>query len=394
MKIVTLDVNHPLWLATLEKLPHDVYHLPDYVALDARRTKTLGEAFLLQDDAKIFFAPYLLRSCADIAESSGAKIYDIISPYGYPGILMSDAAAKHREFPDFALQQFHQALQVKGVCSAFLRLHPILGENFAKVFQSEITPPYKDGAFLLNSLNGGPWCGLTVNPCNGFSRCSNRWSNFLRENGKTISIDLTLDENKMWAKTRKGHQSTINKCIRLGFSARIVSFAQYLDKFICIYEETMNRVKAIDSYYFSRDYFEGLLKLGDKVHLGVVELKEEIVCACLFFESCGIVQAHLGGTKSEFLKQSPFNLLLHYMRLWAKQRGNQYLHIGGGVGGKQDNLYTFKSGFSQQRHDFFTLRLIVDLERYNDLLQFRANAINKSVEELQQSPFFPAYRAS
>jgi hypothetical protein len=354
MDIVTLDVNHPLWLTALEQLPHDVYHLPDYVALDAQRTETLPEAFLLQDDDKIFFAPYLLRSCADIAKSFGAEVYDIISPYGYPGILMSDAAANHPEFPDFALQKFRHTLQARGVCSAFLRLHPILGENFATVFQS----------------------------------------NSLVENGKTVSIDLTLDEGKIWAKTRKGHQSTINKCIRLEFTARTVSFAEYLDKFISIYEETMDRVKAIDSYYFSRDYFEGLLKLGEKVHLGIVELEEQIVCACLFFESCGIVQAHLGGTKSEFLKQSPFNLLLHHMRLWAKERGNQYLHIGGGVGGKQDNLYTFKSGFSKQRHEFFTWRSVVDLERYNDLLQFRANAINKSVEELQQSQFFPAYRAS
>lgn len=135
MNIVTLDVNHPSWLAVLEQLPHDVYHLPDCVALDAQRTKTLPQAFLLQEDDKIFFAPYLLRSCADIAGSFTAKVYDIISPYGYPGILMSDAAASHPEFPALALEQFRYTLQAAGVCSAFLRLHPILGENFAKAFQ-------------------------------------------------------------------------------------------------------------------------------------------------------------------------------------------------------------------------------------------------------------------
>lgn len=353
MKIAILDVNNSLWSETLSQLPHDVYHLPDYVALDARRTQTLPEAFLLQDEDKIFFAPYLLRSCSDIADSSDREIYDIISPYGYPGILMSDAAIDNPEFPDFALQQFRQTLQERGVCSAFLRLHPILGEKFAKVFQSDP----------------------------------------LTENGKTVSMDLTLDEGQIWAKTRRGHQSTINKCIRLGLTVRTVSFAEYLDEFIDIYEETMNRVQAQDSYYFDRDYFEGLLKLGDKVHLGIVESEDKIVCACLFFESCGIVQAHLGGTRTEFLKQSPFNLLLHQMRLWAKARGNQYLHIGGGVGGKKDNLYTFKSGFSKQRHEFFTLRSVVDPEGYNDLLQLRAKSLNKSVEELEQSQFFPAYRA-
>ncbi len=81
------------------------------------------------------------------------------------------------------------------------------------------------------------------------------------------------------------------------------------------------------------------------------------------------------------------------MSMWAKARGNNYLHIGGGVGGKQDNLYTFKSGFSKQRHDFFTLRSIVDPQRYQVLMQSRAKALNKSVEDLQRAQFFPAYRA-
>ena len=348
MNTVTLGVDHPLWSSTLKQLPHDVYHLPNYVALDAKRTETTAEAFLLQEDDKIFFAPYLLRSCTDIFPSANAPVYDIISPYGYPGILMSETAIKNPEFPDFALQKFSHTLRNKGVCSAFLRQHPILGAGLAKVFQSD--------------------------PLNA--------------NGKTVSIDLTLDEGKIWAKTRRGHQSTINKCIRLGFVGRTVPYGEHIDEFIAIYEETMNRVKARDSYYFSRDYFEGLFELGDKVHLGIVELEGEIASACLFFESCGIVQAHLGGTKSKFLKQSPFNLLLHEMRLWAKARGNQYLHIGGGVGGKKDNLYTFKSGFSKQRHEFFTLRSVVDREKYHDLLNLRANTLNKSVEELAGVKFF------
>ncbi len=354
MKITTLDINNPLWNETLSKLNHDVYHLPEYVKLDSQRTNTKPEAFLLEDGDNIFFAPYLLRSCSDIVTGETSDLYDVISPYGYSGILMNEAAMSNPEFPDFALIQFKQQLKQRGVCSAFLRLHPILGEKFSQVFQ---TDP-------------------------------------LTKSGQTVSIDLNLSEEQIWAKTRRGHQSTINKCMRLGLSAKIVPYADFIDEFIDIYEETMNRVKAKDSYYFSRDYFKGLLNLGDQVHLGVVESESQIVCVCLFFESCGIVQAHLGGTRTEFLKQSPFNLLLHHTRLWAKDRGNTYLHIGGGVGGNKDNLYTFKSGFSKQRHDFLTLRSVVNNAKYDDLLEFRANSVNKSVEELIQSEFFPAYRAS
>ena len=353
MKIEVLNIDNPLWMRTLAQITHDVYHLPEYVALDAERTQTIPEALSIQESDKIFFIPYLLRSCVD-TNGNSRDLYDIISPYGYPGILMSDAATTDSEFSELAMQKFFQTLQTRRICSAFLRLHPILSEKSIELFPAE----------------------------------------FIQENGKTVSIDLTLDEDKIWAKTRKGHQSTINKCMRLGFTARTVDFADYLDEFITIYEETMNRVGAGDIYYFSRSYFEGLLKLKDKLHLGIVELEDEIIAVCLFFESCGIVQAHLGGTKTDYLKQSPFNLILHHMRLWAKARGNKYLHIGGGVGGRKDNLYTFKSGFSKQRHKFFTLRAVVDTQRYHDLLHQRANAVDKSIAELQSTQFFPAYRAS
>ena len=353
MNIEILDIKDPSWSKVLNKIPHDVYHLPEYVSLDAERTQTTPEAFLLEDGDKIFFVPYLLRSCADIYSAEQTEIYDVISPYGYPGILVGQTSDDTPGFADFALKQFYQTLKQRNVCSVFMRLHPILGEDFSNIFKS--------------------------NP--------------FRENGKTVSIDLTLDEGQLWAKTRKGHQSTINKCLRLGLTARVVSFAEYMDEFITIYEETMDRVAASDVYYFSRNYFEGLSKLDNKIHLGIVELDNQIICSCLFFESCGIVQAHLGGTKTEFLKQSPFNLLLHHVRLWAKDRGNKYLHIGGGIGGQKDNLYTFKSGFSKQRHNFFTLRTVIDSKKYNDLLGFRAKTINKSVEDLKTSTFFPAYRA-
>ena len=352
MNIKILQIDNPLWSKTLEKLDHDVYHLPEYVALDAERTKTIPEAFLIENEDCIFFVPYLLRSCEDVDDVKQAEIYDVVSPYGYPGILICESGINKPEFVDFAFQKFNQTLKERHVCSAFLRLHPILGEKISNILQSNV-----------------------------------------QEDGNTVSIDLTLDIDRIWAKTRKGHQSTINKCMRLGFSARTVSFAEYMDEFIAIYEETMDRVKAKDVYYFSREYFAELAKLKDKVHLGIIELDSEIICACLFFESCGIVQAHLGGTKTKFLKQSPFNLLLHHMRLWAKARGNKYLHIGGGVSGKKDSLYTFKSGFSKQRHKFFTLRSIVDRNVYHELLESRAKILDKSIEEINASSFFPAYRA-
>ena len=353
MNIQTLDLQNPLWRETLTKLNHDAYHLPEYLSLEAKITNTIAQATVISEKDSIFFVPYLLRSCDDLVPAADTKMFDIVSPYGYPGILLSEAAKHNTGFPDRAIKEFQQILLSQGVCSAFLRLHPILSDDFQTLFAPDL----------------------------------------FTANGETVSVDLTLDEDKIWAHTRKGHQSTINKCKRLGLVARTVPVAQHLDEFLAIYNETMKRLAAKDSYFFSHEYFNNLLNLGDKLYLGVVESNGQIVCASLFFECCSIIQAHLGGTKTEFLKQSPFNLLLHHMRLWGKQRGNKFLHIGGGVGGKKDNLFTFKSGFSRQRHQFFTMRLVIDEEKYDRLVSQKAQTKNISVAQLKEFNFFPAYRA-
>lgn len=354
MNAQIIDLQHPLWMQTLAKLRHDVYHLPKYVAAEAQRTQTTPAAVVIFEGDKFFFLPYLLRQCCDIIAESAAQGFDIVSPYGYPGILLSEAAMHTPGFPDLAMQELQKVLKAQGICSAFVRLHPILNQNFTAIFAPDT---------------------------------------FIHK-GETISVDLTLSEAEIWAHTRKGHQSTINKCKRLGYTARMVPCVEYMDILKAVYVETMNRVSARQLYYFDDDYFNNLLDLGEKIHLCIVEQAQEIAAACLFFEWCGIVQAHLGGTRDQFIEQSPFNLLLDYVRYWAKARGNKFLHLGGGVGGNVDSLYKFKSGFSRQKHEFLTLRLITDAEKYHNLVKLRAQALNIQSEELLEKEFFPAYRFS
>jgi lipid II:glycine glycyltransferase (peptidoglycan interpeptide bridge formation enzyme) len=105
------------------------------------------------------------------------------------------------------------------------------------------------------------------------------------------------------------------------------------------------------------------------------------------------VQYHLGGTKNEFLKQAPSKLMFDYVRFWAKERGNKFLHLGGGVGSAKDSLYNFKAGFSKQRHLFLTLRLITDQQKYDSLVELRAKTLKTAAKNLVDSNFFPAYRS-
>ncbi|MGH9891937.1 MAG: GNAT family N-acetyltransferase, partial [bacterium] len=261
-----------------------------------------------------------------------------------------------RESPTFArraMDRLSETLRGMGVCSAFFRMHPLLGNGLSELFPE----------------------------------------GFLTAAGDTVAIDLTLDERELWKGIRDGHQWTINRSRKLGFVPRMVPLCECIERVMEIYRETLDRVQAKDSYYFGREYFARLGEMRGQVHCGVVESEGQPAAACIFLECDGIVQAHLGGTRSEFLSRSPFHLLLYSAAGWAKSRGNRYLHIGGGVGGSNDRLLQFKRGFSRLRFPFSTLRLITDAGKYRELTRRRAQAANVPAEDPAGGDFFPAYRA-
>lgn len=342
------------WSKNLQHLRYDVYHLPEYINAEARRTQTTPEAIIISEGDKLFCLPYLLRSCEELLGDHivDPEVFDVVSPYGYPGILINEVAANTPEFLNQALDELMSLLQARNICSAFLRLHPILNQGLNEILASEI-------------------CLMT---------------------GETVSIDLTLSETEIWHQTRPEHRNHINRCKRMGFTAKIVQLREYIEDFISIYNQNMKRVNAKDIYYFDIAYYHDLLNLNNKIHLCIVENENQIACAGIFTECCEIVQYHLGGTSNDFLKQAPSKLMFDYVRYWAKERGNKFLHLGGGLGGSRDSLFHFKTGFSKKLHPFLTLRLITDQTKYNNLVILRAKSLNIEPESLLKSNYFPAYR--
>jgi lipid II:glycine glycyltransferase (peptidoglycan interpeptide bridge formation enzyme) len=174
----------------------------------------------------------------------------------------------------------------------------------------------------------------------------------------------------------------------------MVPVDRYLDLFIDIYRETMDRVRANQSYYFTRDYFERLCQiLSDGVQICVVEIDGKIIAASLITEFSGIVQYHLGGTRTEFLPFSPTTIMFDYIIKWAKHRNDRYFNLGGGLSGDRDSLYHFKAGFSDHTKSFSTLETIVNPKLYDRLTAQKAESIGMMTSELTSTSFFPAYRA-
>jgi hypothetical protein len=340
VRVEFLDTDSPSWAVALGDIPHDFYHLPAYVRIEADSVGGEARALLVEHGGSRLFLPLILR-----AIPSSDRV-DAVSPYGYPGPLLRSASTG---FESEAWTAGLDALRDAGVVSAFVRFHPVLSA----------VPPVGIGTAVLH--------------------------------GHTVSIDLEGSEETLWQALRQNHRRDVRSAAKSGLVARHLAVEDGYGAFRDLYAATMQRREAAEFYYFSDEYFEQLpAALGGRLHLVVVESGEALAAAGLFVETGGIVQYHLGGTDQAFLHARPSKLMIHFASVWAMRRGNRLLHLGGGVGGAEDSLFLFKAGFSRQRHPYYTLRVVVDEPAYRHLSEALSPGAGR---DDPATPFFPAYRS-
>ncbi len=337
------------WLDVLaQTAQHDFYHLPHYHRVEEARGEGTAQLFAYREGEYVIALPLLLRP-VDAATPDGWK--DATSVYGYGGTV-----ASHAKLPEPVVQNFHaallDALAERRVVAAFSRLHPLL--------------PQRDQLA-------------------GLGEC--------RTHAQTVSVDLTLPPEVQRAQYRGSNKTRINRLQREGVVCVRDEAQRHLPEFISIYHETMRRVAADGLYFFGDDYFTRLAgELGERLQLFVAFVGETVAAAGLFVICDGIIQYHLGGTRDAFLNLSPMTLLFHTVRLWGTETGARVLHLGGGVGSRNDSLFHFKAGFSDCRHDFATWRWIVVPEVYRELCDARRRRDERDNLAAVSADFFPAYR--
>lgn len=332
------------WRRFLERAPHDFYHLPEYVELAARYEGGAPVAFYAEAGETTMLAPLLIRDLPAHLHAPPEWL-DAVAPYGYPGPLASgpaDAPALAR-----CLDALGEVCRSHQIVAAFLRLHPLL--------------PLDVGALA-------PFGEV-------------------HHHGQVVYVDLTLSPDTIRAQMRRDHRSGIRKLRALGFEARVDDWSFY-PQFGSLYRETMARVRAAGFYLFSDAYLDDLRRvLGDRLHLCVVlSPSGELASAGLFCVTGGLVQYHLSGTATAHMRDAPSKLVFDTIREWSQAHGCATLHTGGGLGGAEDSLFYFKSGFSPLRADFRTFRMVFDAGRYGALSARVPNAASIA------PGFFPVYR--
>jgi len=342
------------WASVLGQLDHDFYHLPGYVAACAGAVQGEAIAFNVKEDGNHLFLPMIVRPLPDFGDQGLRGWRDASSPYGYPGPIIASkdgGSPTNSLFPARAIDALLRRLQEQKILTAFVRFHP-----------------------LLNT------------PLDPFAATGE-----LIRHGRTVSIDLRLPTEQIWQEFRRNHRNNITQLREAGdvVVEPDPDWTQF-DQFLQAYRATMDRVGAEQSYYFQASYYQDLrAALGDRAHLFVVKIRDRIAAAAILTEVCGIVQYHLAATFSEFVKQHPHKLLCYEVCLWAKERGNRFLHMGGGLGAQEDDLYNYKAGFSKLRHPFYTWRACCDVDLYKHVNSLWKEKLRP--DSLDPS-FFPPYR--
>jgi len=212
----------------------------------------------------------------------------------------------------------------------------------------------------------------------------------LVRHGETVSVDLSQSVEALWHDTRPRYRTAINQSIRAGYVPRVDNDDTGFDAFKGLYRATMIRKSAAEFYMFDDTYFDRLRDaLGERLVIGVVELDGVVAAAAMFVETCGIVQYHLSGTDERFATHAPTRLLHHFFIRWARERGDRWLHLGGGRGGANDSLMQYKAGFSSGRTPFYTLRVVLDEQAYARSVAAR----DPSLDASDRSGYFPLYRS-
>lgn len=337
------------WIETVQSFEkHDVYYSRGYV--EAFRLHGDGEPllFLFETEGNRGMCVMMKRDVADDARFAGkigrGEFFDMVTPYGYGGFVF-DRTPTEDEVAQLK-SELTEALTGEGIVAAFFRFHPVLKNA-------------DDSRDLLDVI----------------------------DLGKTIALDTT-DEDTIWSNIISKNRNMIRKAEKSGVVIKHGTEPELFEKFVEIYNATMDHDKAEEYYYFKPEFYESIRKdLARHYEMFYAEHEGEIIAMSIMIFDGEQMHYHLSGSKFEYRKLAPSNLLLYKAAMWGCRQGFKSFHLGGGVGSGEDNLYKFKAAFNRNSDCRFSIgKWIVCREKYDYLTSLRTD-LNPD------SGFFPKYRS-
>lgn len=201
------------------------------------------------------------------------------------------------------------------------------------------------------------------------------------------SLELSLDD--MFMDFEHKVRKNIKKSNNAGLKIEIDETGERLDDFLNIYYGTMDRTDASTSFFFSKEFFQGINKMDNNyVYIHVI-YEGTVVSSELVLYGSENCYSFLGGTNKEYFSLRPNDFLKYEIIKWAKNKGLKRFVLGGGYG-DDDGIFKYKKSFAPNGVcDFYIGKKIFDADKYNELVNIRKS----NVEFNCVSNYFPLYRA-
>ena len=335
------------WRETLEQFEQrDVYNYLEYLEAFKRHGDGLPLMIYGEHDNTKFCNIVMKRDITDTDIFSRAfskdEWFDIITPYGYGGIIFDNP---NEISIKILREEYQDYCRKKNIISEFVRFHPvcknhILGEKFFDVKQI----------------------------------------------GPTVLMDLS-SQKTIWDNLESKNRNMIRKAKKNGVKIYMGRSPGLFTYFHQMYDETMRRDKAQEYYYFKDDFYESILDdLVNKSVIFYAEYENQIIAMAIILLGNRQLHYHLSASHRKFANLAPTNLLLYEVAVWGAENGFRTFHLGGGLGGRQDSLFNFKKAFNRRLYSqFYIGKQIYNLEMYQYLCDMRRDT---GVTD----NYFPLYR--
>jgi len=338
------------WLAAHQNLPdREVFAHPSYVRLFAGERDEPLAAYAQTPSGSILY-PFVLRpiTAPHLVAVCEQPACDIISPYGYGG-------AFHTGADDVAAKEFWSAFD------DFCRSRRVVSE-FSRL--------------CLFEDRRLPYPGLT----------EQKLVNVVR--------DLRTPRDQLWREVEHKVRKNVNKARRLGVRVEVDETAARLDDFLRIYRATMDRRNARSDFYFSRDFFEVIVReLAGHFTFFHALHGERVVSTELVLASGRTLYSYLGGTERSAFDLRPNDLLKFEAFRWGQEHGKRHFVLGGGYA-PDDGIFRYKRAFAPEGLvPYYVGTRVFDQVGYRRLVEaHQALGRRHSAFWEPDTGFFPGYR--
>jgi len=253
---------------------------------------------------------------------------DIETVYGYTGPVSTDM---NPTFLESAMIAFKQWCSEQKVVCEFIRFHPVLANHSIATADPELR---------IQALRD------------------------------YVIVDLSKSAPVIWNEYSAPNRNKIRKAEKSGLIVEQGYSDSNYNDFVSIYLANMRSLGASRMYYFSEMFFKGLggmirengsllLARKDNVSLG----------AAAFLHDGSVSHYFLAAASPEGKKLAAGNILLHKGILLCREKGADFLHLGGGMSPDvNDPLLLFKKNFSNLTRKFYIGKRIHNKPVYKKLV--------------------------